>query len=78
MSPALPAGHLRTLSYATFANTVGSGLWTAGAALFLTRGVGLSAVSVGAGLTIAGVTGLAASVPLDDSPTGAIHGRCGP
>lgn len=64
MSPALPTGHLRTLSYATFANTVGSGLWTAGSALYLTRGVGLPVVSVGVGLSVAGVVGLAASIPL--------------
>lgn len=64
MLRALPAGDLRTLSYATLANTVGSGLWGAGVALFLTRGVGLPAVSVGIGLSIAGVVGLAASVPL--------------
>jgi predicted MFS family arabinose efflux permease len=64
MSAALPASHLRGLSYATLTNTVGSGLWTAGVALFLTRSAGLPAVSVGAGLTFAGVVGLAASVPL--------------
>ena len=59
-----PAGQLRTVSYATFANTVGSGLWSAGAALFLTRNVGLSVASVGAGLTVAGLVGLLASVPM--------------
>ncbi|RZU74633.1 putative MFS family arabinose efflux permease [Micromonospora kangleipakensis] len=63
-SPIPPPGRLRTLSLATLANTVGSGLWLAGAALYLTRDVGLSAASVGAGLTIAGLVGLTASVPL--------------
>ncbi|HEX8630754.1 MAG TPA: MFS transporter [Catenuloplanes sp.] len=64
MLRALPTGDLRTLSYATLANTVGSGLWGAGVALFLTRSVALPAVSVGIGLSIAGVVGLTASVPL--------------
>lgn len=64
MSPIPPPGRLRTLSLATLANTVGSGLWLAGAALYLTRDVGLSAASVGAGLTIAGLVGLTASIPL--------------
>nr|WP_231929892.1 MFS transporter [Micromonospora inositola] len=63
-SPIPPPGRLRTLSLATLANTVGSGLWLAGAALYLTRDVGLSAASVGAGLTVAGLVGLTASVPL--------------
>jgi hypothetical protein len=68
MSPALPEGHLRILSYATFANTVGPGLWTAGVALFLTRSAGLPAAAVGAGLTVAGIIGLAASVHHDSQP----------
>lgn len=63
-SPLPPPGRLRTLSLATLANTVGSGLWLAGAALYLTRDVGLSPASVGAGLTVAGLVGLTASVPL--------------
>ncbi|MEV4631176.1 MFS transporter [Micromonospora sp. NPDC049523] len=63
-SPIPPAGPLRTLAWGTLANTVGTGLWGAGAALFLTRGVGLSAASVGLGLTIAGLVGLCATVPL--------------
>ena len=63
-SPVPAPGNLRTLAWATLVNTVGSGLWLAGVALFLTRGVGLSATSVGLGLTIAGLIGLSASVPL--------------
>ncbi|RLQ05102.1 MFS transporter [Micromonospora sp. BL1] len=64
VSPLPPPGPLRTLAYATLANTVGAGLWLAGGALYLTRDVGLSATSVGAGLTVAGLVGLSASVPL--------------
>ncbi|WP_405094202.1 MFS transporter [Micromonospora sp. NBC_01392] len=64
VSPLPPSGPLRTLASATLANTVGTGLWLAGGALYLTRDVGLSATSVGAGLTVAGLVGLTASVPL--------------
>ncbi|GAA4564222.1 MFS transporter [Micromonospora coerulea] len=64
VSPIPPPGRLRTLSLATLANTVGSGLWLTGAALYLTRDVGLSPAQVGAGLTVAGLVGLTASVPL--------------
>ncbi|MFD6565834.1 hypothetical protein [Micromonospora profundi] len=63
-SPLPPPGHLRTLSLATLANTVGTGLWVTGAALYLTRVVGLSPAQVGLGLTFAGLVGLTASVPL--------------
>ncbi|MGC4862695.1 MFS transporter [Micromonospora sp. DT68] len=64
MSPLPPPGHLRTLSLATLANTVGTGLWVTGVALYLTRVVGLSPTQVGLGLTLAGLVGLTASVPL--------------
>lgn len=64
VSPIPPPGHLRTLSWATLANTLGLGLWLAGSALFLTRRVGLTAPEVGIGLTIAALVGLTASVPL--------------
>ncbi|WP_328534880.1 MFS transporter [Micromonospora zamorensis] len=64
LSPLPPPGRLRTLSLATLANTVGTGLWVTGAALFLTRAVGLTPTEVGLGLTLAGLVGLTASVPL--------------
>ncbi|MFF5181034.1 MFS transporter [Micromonospora sp. NPDC000316] len=64
VSPLPPPGRLRTLSLATLANTVGSGLWLTGGVLYLTRDVGLSAVQVGTGLSVAGLVGLTASVPL--------------
>ncbi|MGX1613578.1 MFS transporter [Micromonospora chalcea] len=64
VSPLPPPGPLRTLAYATLVNSVGAGLWLAGGALYLTRDVGVSATSVGAGLTVAGLVGLTASVPL--------------
>ncbi|MER7587592.1 MFS transporter [Micromonospora sp. NPDC127501] len=64
LSPLPPPGRLRTLSLATMANTVGTGLWVTGAALYLTRSVGLTPTEVGLGLTVAGLVGLTASVPL--------------
>ncbi|MGN9813181.1 MFS transporter [Micromonospora sp. BQ11] len=64
VSPLPPPGRLRTLALATLANTVGSGLWITGSALYLTRVVGLSAAQVGLALTVAGLVGLTASVPL--------------
>jgi len=63
-SPLPPSGPLRTVAGATLVNTVGTGLWSAGAAVFLTRNVGLSAAEVGLGLGAAGLAGLTASVPL--------------
>lgn len=60
----LPAGDLRTLAAATFANTFGSGLWMAVDALFLTRDVGLPAQQVGLGFSVGGLVGLAAAVPV--------------
>ncbi|MEU5938121.1 MFS transporter [Micromonospora sp. NPDC047548] len=63
-SPLPPPGRLRTLAMATLANTLGSGLWLAGAPIYLTQDIGLSASSVGLGLTVAGLLGLTAAVPL--------------
>ncbi|MBO4206745.1 MFS transporter [Micromonospora echinofusca] len=63
ISPIPPAGDLRTLSWATLTNTLGSGLWLAGSALYLTRGVGLSAPAVGVALTVGALVGLTASLP---------------
>ncbi|WP_246157611.1 MFS transporter [Catellatospora sichuanensis] len=58
-----PPGGLRSAAYATFVNTIGGGLWSAGGALYLTRVAGLPATVVGAGLSAAALVGLAASVP---------------
>ncbi|TNH26178.1 MFS transporter [Micromonospora orduensis] len=73
LSPLPPPGRLRTLSLATLANTVGTGLWVTGAALYLTRVVGLTPTEVGLGLTAAGLVGLTASVPI-----GGLADRCDP
>lgn len=51
-------GPLRSFAIANIINTVGSGLYLAGSALFFTRGVGLSVNQVAGGLTIAIAVGL--------------------
>lgn len=61
---AVPNGHLRTMAWATLVNTSGWGLWGAAEALYLTRIVGLSPLQVGTGMTVGGIIGLSASVPL--------------
>lgn len=58
-----PAGPTRVLSAATLVNTVGTGLFMTGSALFFTRSVGLSAGQVGVGLTAAGLLGLLVGLP---------------
>ncbi|MFZ3560534.1 MFS transporter [Streptomyces sp. BH055] len=59
--PTVPA--LRRLSLLTLLNAFGRGLFFPVSVLYFTRFVGLSATSVGVGLTVAGVFGLAAGVP---------------
>ncbi|MEV5612693.1 MFS transporter [Streptomyces sp. NPDC052225] len=54
---------LRRLSLITLLNALGRGLFFPISVLYFTRIVGLSATSVGVGLTVAGVFGLAAGVP---------------
>ncbi|MFZ3597639.1 MFS transporter [Streptomyces sp. BH104] len=59
--PTVPV--LRRLSLLTLLNAFGRGLFFPVSVLYFTRFVGLSATSVGVGLTVAGVFGLAAGVP---------------
>lgn len=54
----------RRLAVQTLVNTLGNGLFMTTSAVFFTRSVGLSAVQVGLGLTIAGACGVAAGMPL--------------
>jgi MFS family permease len=58
-----PPGPLRSYSAITLAAAVGTGMFVTGSAAFFIRYAGLSTVEVGAGLTVAGLLGLAASVP---------------
>ncbi|MGY0491058.1 MFS transporter [Streptomyces sp. WG-D5] len=61
MLPTVPV--LRRLSLLTLLNAFGRGLFFPVSVLYFTRFVGLSATSVGVGLSVAGVFGLAAGVP---------------
>ncbi|MFC3588425.1 MFS transporter [Streptantibioticus rubrisoli] len=54
----------RLLAVGTLIDSVGFGLYVTGSVVFFTRSVGLSAGQVGIGLSVAGVTGLLAAVPL--------------
>ncbi|MCT9008471.1 MFS transporter [Streptomyces sp. NPDC054766] len=61
----LPAGHsARRLIAASFVDSVGTGLFIAGSALFFTRVLGLSTVQIGLGLTLAGLAGFLGMVPV--------------
>ena len=57
-------GPLRVLAAATLVNTFGNGLMFTASALYFTRIVGLSAAQVGIGLTVAGIVGLFAGMPV--------------
>ncbi|WP_328899947.1 MFS transporter [Streptomyces sp. NBC_00441] len=56
----------RSLAIATFVNTVGSGMFMASSALYFVRVVHLPATSVGIGLMVAGLVGLAGGIPVGD------------
>lgn len=58
-----PQGPQRALILASFVSRVGNGLFNTAAVLYFTLVVHLPAAQVGAGLTIAGLTGLLAGIP---------------
>ncbi|MEP6817000.1 MAG: MFS transporter [Marmoricola sp.] len=61
----LPApGPVRQLALVTLVNTTGNGIFYTLSALYFTRILGFSVVSVGAGLSIAAFAGLLAGVPI--------------
>jgi MFS family permease len=61
----LPAGRAtRQLIAASFADSLGTGLFLAGSAVFFTRVLGLSASQVGVGLSLAGLAGFLGMVPV--------------
>jgi MFS family permease len=70
-SPGGRAG--RVLATGISVDAVGRGLFLAGSVVFFTRQVGLTAAQVGLGLTIAGVVGLVATLPV-----GVLADRYGP
>jgi predicted MFS family arabinose efflux permease len=59
-----PTSSGRRLLVAYLVDTLGTGLFLAGSMVFFTRSVGLSVVQVGTGLSLAGLIGMLASVPL--------------
>jgi Major Facilitator Superfamily len=59
-----PAGPVGRLAMAALVTTVGNGLWYASWAIMLTRTVGLSADQVALGITLGGLAGLTAGVPV--------------
>ncbi len=61
-----PPDVAKVLAAATLVNTFGNGLFLTTSVLFFTRSVGLPPVRVGLGLTVAGIVGLAAGIPLGD------------
>ncbi|MDY0813867.1 MFS transporter [Kitasatospora purpeofusca] len=63
MSVESEAGPQRALIAASFVNRVGNGLFNAASVLYFTLVAHLPATQVGAGLTIAGLCGLAAGIP---------------
>jgi MFS family permease len=61
----LPApGVARVLTFATFVNTIGTGLWSTISALYLHQIIGLSFGQIGIALSIAALVQLVASAPL--------------
>jgi MFS family permease len=55
---------VRRLVVVSFIDSLGTGLFLAGSALFFTRDIGLAAGQVGLGLSLAGVVGFLCSVPV--------------
>jgi MFS family permease len=52
------------MAVGTFVNTIGNGMYMTVMVMYFTRFVGLPAAQVGLGLTVAGLVGLAAGVPM--------------
>jgi MFS family permease len=63
----------RTLALVTFIDSIGTGLFLAGAAIFFVRSIGLTAGQIGLGLSAGGAIGFATTVPI-----GVLGDRLGP
>jgi MFS family permease len=68
-----PPGAARILTLNALVGSIGTGLFLTGSVLYYTRVVGLSNTKVGLGLSIAGVCGMVASIPM-----GELADRVGP
>ena len=66
-------GPARALTYATLIGSVGRGLFVTVSVVYFHKSVGLSAIEVGLGLTLAACFGLFAGIPI-----GSFADRCGP
>jgi len=60
----IPAGPARILGIIALSGSTGTGLFLTGSVLYYTRVLGLSDGQVGLGLSLAGLCGLVAAVPL--------------
>jgi MFS family permease len=63
----------RTLALVTFVDSIGTGLYLTGAAIFFVRSIGLSVAQVGLGLSVGAAVGFATTVPV-----GLLGDRLGP
>ena len=63
----------RTLALITFIDSIGTGLFLTGAAIFFVRSIGLTAAQAGLGLSVGGAVGFATTVPI-----GVLGDRLGP
>jgi Major Facilitator Superfamily len=54
----------RTLALVTLIDSIGTGLYLAGAAIFFVRSIGLTAAQVGLGLSVGAAVGFATTVPI--------------
>ena len=54
----------RTLALITFIDSIGTGLFLTGAAIFFVRSIGLTAAQAGLGLSVGGAVGFATTVPI--------------
>ena len=63
----------RTLAQVTLIDSIGTGLYLAGAAIFFVRSIGLTAAQVGLGLSVGAAVGFATTVPI-----GVLGDRLGP
>jgi hypothetical protein len=66
-------GAARALAVVTLIDSVGTGLFLAGAAIFFVRAIGLTAVQIGLGLSVGAAVGLLTTVPI-----GVLGDRLGP
>lgn len=71
---ALPATReSKIIALNALVGSVGTGMFLAGSALYFTRFAGLTETQLGVGLALAGIVGLATTVPMGLPRTGSAH-----